>query len=79
MLIPASLANTLTNANITQSDAFLLRTELYNIQRDITRAIRKKRFNHQFAYLFTADAVTALTTAGYTVTTNDYGQVVSWV
>lgn len=78
MLIPASLANDLTNANITQSTDFLLRTELYNIQRDINKAICKKRFDHQFAYLFTAGAVTQLTTAGYTVTSNDYGQVVAW-
>ena len=79
MILPASVANSLTNANIAQSDAFLLRTELYNINRDINKAIRKKRFNHQFAYLFTAAAVAELTTAGYTVTVNDYGQVVSWV
>lgn len=78
MIISASEALRLTNGNIQQTDAFLLQQEMYNIQREVTKAIRKGRFNTQLTYLLTVDATSQLTVAGYVVTTNQYGTVIAW-
>ncbi len=79
MILSANEATRLTNANADASTAFLLKAELYDIQREITKAIRKKRFTTQLTYLITAEATTELTTAGYGVAANDYGTYISWV
>lgn len=78
MIMTASEANRITTENITAQDNFLLSQEMYTIQREITKAIRKRRFNTQFAFLISVAATTQLTNAGYTVGTNDYGTYVSW-
>ncbi len=78
MILLASEALRLTDANIDQKDAFLLNQELYTIQREITKAIRKRRYKIQLAYLITVDATAILLTAGYGVAVNDYGTYISW-
>lgn len=71
-------ANRITNDNIAQNDNFMFQQEIGDINREINKAIRKRRFNTQFTYLLSAAAITVLTNAGYTVGQNDYGTYVSW-
>lgn len=78
MIFSASEALRLTDANVQQTESFLLQQEMYNIQREIIKAIRKGRYNTQLTYSLTAEATLQLTTALYSVTVNQYGTVISW-